>query len=78
MINESKLSDINSFSAWDSTEYGESLIAMITLYRYKNVIPDKMVKMLEKELESNWKYIINNYRMIEKVYTRKGFEWEEI
>lgn len=76
-INESNIADINSFACWDSTEYGESLIAMITLYRYKNVLPEKIVKPLEEELKSNWTYITNNYKMVEKVYTHKRFEWEE-
>lgn len=77
MLDDNKLFEIADFSRWDSTEYGESLLKMIELYRCKNYIPKEMTEMLEKELESNYEYIQDNFEKVEKTSITKWYEWEE-
>lgn len=76
MIDADRISVIEDFASWDSTEYGESLLKMIDLYRCKNYIPKEMTEMLEKELESNYEYIQDNFEKVEKSSITKFNEWE--
>lgn len=65
-----KIETILDFSYYDGTEYGEMLQSLVELYCRRSQLDQPLIDMLEKEIEMNYDFILENYEKVSHTETR--------
>ena len=71
--------ELEHYASFDNTEWGETMLQLVSLRRRSPFISSELVEALDKEINSNLEYVRKNATIVEELETTtrtyKYLEW---